>query len=589
MNLGIVHPAVRDFPAKQANNLDMVLLTNPLEQNSIFAGYTGKILTENGYLDPHFFEFYNSFAKDFSRSWFREPKIDNFLQHKGINVGSVLARETAYLTIGIIKAAWLFTEILDKEKPHKITFVGAPNSFWLRVARCIGNNKGIPVLNVNVVNKQSSNSWRRLRDSAKKAVRYLMPRATVPARGKGNIVFSSALKFAMPFLEQRRQGDYYIRDIFSLSAWRLSKKLNFAHLFPSQVCPLPDNVNLSKMFDSWADVFQHKLMFRGFSILDLVQHEMKDLFGRQLGYIKHYVDWLDELFQQINPLAAIVDEEVCLFNNVLVQMANARHIKTYCLLHGMPFDDIGTVPSCSSQILTWGSSSSEQLQEWGISRDKVKAVGAPQYENFANITFSTARNRVLRQFSLHPEQKLVVFGAQPFHTNERPDFLGNPMTIEAHSNMVKSLCMSLSLNNKMVLIIKAHPREDKLWFTKELLRGIPRSISRRALLIKQSCNTEQLLAASDLVVTMGSTVYFEALLMRKPVLFFDDENRRYFPRMGNEFLPLFDLEKSARIIVDLLTPHYAKQKLQRQDAEVKYHFHLSNDQVVRRILTSIGA
>jgi len=589
MKITILDPEAQELP-EEAFGSNMLLLTNPVEQKIFIpARFAGKQVVEDDFLNPAEYEAVNQKAKTWARTWFEIPEIRQDLMFNGLNLGAFVSRDLAYRWVAVLKAVWLFDEVFKQVKPDEVVIAGDPESLWSVVAREITAQHGLSATLIKTKKKKTPLGHfykRNMTDFIKKTLVSFLSPLRFSGFSQGKIIFSSALKFALPFFEMEK-GNYYLREVFSFKAFQNQKKLGFHHLYPPV---LPDLVCIDseKIFSKLSRVLNGEFQFKGYSSWGFLCGYFRTLTHTVFPRACHLINWMEQLLEQTNPCAVVTDEEVCFFNQILVQAANKKKIPTMVLLHGMPFDDIGTCPSHSQKILAWGESSASQLEEWGIPRSKIECVGAPQYNHFKAIDHAKSREMVFREFLIPQDHSLVMYASQPFHTNRNADFLGNSMSAATLTQMIGTLMAFIKNKPKVTLIIKAHPREDKLWFTRKLIESSGVCDSKQVLLLTDY-DTNRLLAAADLLITMGSTVFFEAFLLKKAVLFFDSAKRRYFPKMGKDFLDLDSPDTSIQRIQELLIPSRCEAQLRLQEAKVTTHFAERNQNPVMRALRVIHA
>jgi len=130
------------------------------------------------------------------------------------------------------------------------------------------------------------------------------------------------------------------------------------------------------------------------------------------------------------------------------------------------------------------------------------------------------------------------------------------------------------------LAVKLHPMDDKSWLIRDEIKKLP---CQDRVSVIDKYDTLKLVAASDLVISGGSTVYLEALLLNVPVLIFDDYARRFWARLKSEYVDLNDKDGSVDKILGLLEdPQLLEKRLLAQESELAWHFLNGNIDVTGR-------
>lgn len=571
----------------------VLVLTNSLHQEVIFAkDEHGKgWISEVGLLDEERFEMINEQAKFFARHWFLEKETEEVLTYRGINLGALLVHPLTYYFVGVLKAIELYRGVIRRFGVEELCIVD-DGTYWGEAGRWVARQGGIRAVTLNGRSPAFQGPAGFNLKAAIKNLVALFNRLKLRSIGSGGILYSCAPRYAFPFLEQGK-GDYYLREVFSLEAFSFSREHPFFQLLPDyfkngrREARTP--FDLGSCLDKLRRVFdrQRFLHYEGKNLWPICQKDLERLLKGELSKAVERVEVFFKLLGRLNPRSVVVDEDVCLFNKALVECANQLGIPTYTIVHGAPYFEIGSVPPTAKFILVWGKSTKERLIQWGVSEDGILEVGAPQYEPLKNIRFSLPRQEVIRYMKIPEGAKIILLATQPFHTNERPDFLGSPLTPELVRKTVAVLMGACRAVPEVYGIVKLHPRDENQNFTESLLQEYPVGLRKRIRLVK-NFSTPDLIAAADLVLTAGSTVYYEALLLRKPIAILDDPKKRFFGYMSPFFLALNDINKSCDVIKEMLTEAGARVRVKVQEEEIADHFCGNNEGARERVLELIS-
>lgn len=596
MRIGILTPRIKEKilleeRGLKGDDIDLFFLTNPLYQRKMLRQNQVKMrnIEEEELLEEESFEPINQRAKHFARNWFLLPEVQELLSYRGINLGSLFTHQLTYDFLGILKAVSLYKSLLSNRSLEKI-YLWDDGSYWTETCLFVGKQKNVPI---HIIDRKRQVVREGLGDGipVKPLLKLVVDRSNRWFNrdiAAGGILYSSALRYALPLI-QKGSGNYYLRDIFSWKAFRLSRKYSFYHILPQYFrnsSPLksqtPDRERLWNQLKK-ALISSRFFEDRDFSLWPLVEPRLAEIVQEKFPHAMQLIDSFFVSIERLRPTAAVTDEDVCFFNKTLLACCNRAGIPTYTMVHGVPVFDIGSVPPTASKILVWGESCKNRLMEWGIEEERIVMVGAPQYGNLEGIDCKKSAQKVKSDFPIAEDSQILLLATQPFHTNERPDFLGTPLTEKMIETVVKITLKFLESFPKSVLIVKLHPRESNEWFTRQLTSGLGQDLDRRIFVVRDY-ETLTLIAASDLVLTLGSTVYFEALLFRKPVMIFDDPQRRYFKFIDSHFLDVSDHDACCNQLRQFFLNPAERTLVKNRQAAIGTHFYQSPEEAVRTVI-----
>lgn len=590
----VIAPGIRSAQIKSfvtdKKKSSVSVITNPLFQNGIQEGSHApeNVIHGDQLLHENDFEPINRQAKEIARNWFLSLELPKSLEYRGLNLGSLLSHPLTYYFVTLLKTLNIYENLFEKFQPDSLILL-SDGSDWDACGKFISEKKNVTFEKTVLSNGEpalSKGGSKYLKNSIKHLL-HRLNQTFAPKPATGGVIFSCSLKFAMPFLLQNK-SDYYLREIFSLKAYQLSFRHSFSHLIVSQDADSKkqsEYQSLTKTIWRDLDLTIEKLQLfssKGRDLWPVVRPHFHALIHDSFPKFMNWIDSFYTLTATLKPSAVIVDEDVAPFNKCLVQVCNYAGIPAYTLIHGAPVFDIGSIPLSAKKALVWGASSKNRLLEWGLKPNQILEVGAPQYSYVSRINHSAAKKEVYNDLKIKSGQKLVLLATQPFHTNEKSDFLGTPLTSELIADALACMGTMLDAVDQATFVIKFHPGEKNEWFTSEIIDRFPSDIHKRIRLTK-SYDTMKLIAASDLVLTFGSTVYFEALLLNRPVMIFDDPKAKFFEFMSQHRLNIKDPVASGKWLSRFFTENSTESVIQKQTRELELHFHEGNQRAVELI------
>jgi hypothetical protein len=199
-------------------------------------------------------------------------------------------------------------------------------------------------------------------------------------------------------------------------------------------------------------------------------------------------------------------------------------------------------------VLAHGRRGQSALEEHGIPRDRILAVGSAKHEGV--LAFGKQSSLVLRErFGIMQTTKIVVLLSsytELLLTN--PEF---SKQIPIFEQMYDAIVCGISNRTSLALVIKPHPLEkiDKLNALAKMHERIYVTGSRE--------NTSELIACADAVISFGSTSTLDAILLDKLTICpqFNGWMGEYFQNSGAVVVPknVMDIERLLDLIDQNLT------------------------------------
>ncbi|WP_368894033.1 CDP-glycerol glycerophosphotransferase family protein [Kluyvera ascorbata] len=217
------------------------------------------------------------------------------------------------------------------------------------------------------------------------------------------------------------------------------------------------------------------------------------------------------------------------------------------LWHGMPFKKIGYL----------GEFEYAKMRDYSANRiatsEIMRSIISASFREKANKVYITGQPRndylfkpiSLKKMGLNIEnKKKIIMYAPTFRMNVEDQKYsdGNEITDDNFLRVddfgMKELDSHL-MDNDCHLLLKLHPYEEKYFENiNELSSNI--SIIRSQELIKQNIDVNQLLAVADVLITDYSSMYFDYLILNRPIIFLVPDLNDYRKSRGGFTLEPFD-------------------------------------------------
>jgi hypothetical protein len=165
------------------------------------------------------------------------------------------------------------------------------------------------------------------------------------------------------------------------------------------------------------------------------------------------------------------------------------------------------------RVLDWGLGGADKIAAMGdfykrlfISRgvpsSRIIVTGYPLLDDVSEETSSFNKSVIYERLRLRSTQKLAVLVTQPFVED-------GIWSSTVRERLVKTVTEAFKHLENVQLLIKLHPREDMCTYEKIVGNQMP---------IFKDVNLHELLLASDVVLTVSSTVGLWALAYKKPLI-----------------------------------------------------------------------
>ena len=267
-----------------------------------------------------------------------------------------------------------------------------------------------------------------------------------------------------------------------------------------------------RLREQWREVsaeesFRGRFELDGVPVWEAVRDRLWLYYRVQFPRLVKYVETGARVLDVEQPDVVLTKADGPMPVRTFVNLANTRELPTVLIQHGVksPINDY--VPP-SEHVAVWGDRTKEFFERKGFDPDQLHVTGAPHFDGLPEYQADVAGVRAALDV---PEGHAVVtLASQPFDDDVRRTILDAVVTQVAGLEGV-------------TVVLRPHPREDV---------GLHREFADRAedgVRIAADAEIHELLAASDLVLAISSTVMFESSLLETPVLVLSFTDERDHP------------------------------------------------------------
>ncbi len=203
----------------------------------------------------------------------------------------------------------------------------------------------------------------------------------------------------------------------------------------------------------------------------------------------------------------IVADDVNAPGKIAVMVANRFGVKSVDIQHGqLQGNPVGEISA--DKMFVNGVKDKQLLESLGAKGNKIIVTGQPRFDNLNNFKFD--KLKLCKQYGLDPHKKIIMFSAQKKSSGE--DI--SRSALDCFINECKKLDSS-----KFQFIITM--REDMN------LKDIPSDYKSLGIKVIIGGDIHKILACCDVFTTAFSTVAIESVLMGRPVITINLNNRNY--------------------------------------------------------------
>jgi hypothetical protein len=239
----------------------------------------------------------------------------------------------------------------------------------------------------------------------------------------------------------------------------------------------------------------------------------------QSDLVKIVSDWLEPVSNEVHGLVLTFDYSF--LQREIIKVCARYNILTILIPHESVFlnrekfyyhslTGINT-PLCD-YVLCWGSLHKEIFVDRGYPNERIKLVGAPKFDRLYDFQPKLSHEAFCNKAKLKQVRKKILYAAQTldFQVNQKK-------SLRIQRKIIREL-IDYCFTNKYGFILRCPPTQWKV-----IDSSIKKSMRKQGFFIDNSdfgyCfNAEEVIHHVDLVVSINSTMLFEALLMGKKAL-----------------------------------------------------------------------
>jgi hypothetical protein len=482
-------------------------------------------------------------ALDWIRNWHNNlpEEYKPALYYRDIPLGNFMEYELCFIMPQLLKKVKTARTILAREQPDTVLLLTRDNVLKKAVS-FVGKALDCPVLAVecgktNVTQSRSKalQNIARIIGLAFDAIISLWDWITfkiyAKRRGQKLILFEDFERL-YPIVDVikargKTQAIFFSNEgstLNRLTALR-KKKLYRAllhHLKPAAVNRVRKARNRVK--NAWDDLkkntsFQSYFDYEGLNLWPLVgdvfPFVFKDLFPQAIGIIESAYQGL----AFYRPDNIVLNSDILTHGRAICFVARQLGIPTLLIQHGVYEGYRGGLDIISADMVAaWGKSQVNSYIALGNDGSKVEVVGGYlfdklHYRSQQEGRESESRERICRQLGLDSQKDIFTFTT--LDTPPREKFLSAHNTEDVSEEIFRPVVEAIRAFPEKQLVVKLHPSESAEVYHRVLTELSP---AEKQVTMVKNIDLYDLIDASEMIISVPSTVALEAIILDKPVI-----------------------------------------------------------------------
>jgi hypothetical protein len=255
--------------------------------------------------------------------------------------------------------------------------------------------------------------------------------------------------------------------------------------------------------------FKQRFIFQGLDYWEIVRHQLDTMIKRDFFSYRRNIDLLFWLKRQKGVNLVILRNDVKEAEKAVVLAARQCGVYTFVVQHGIMVEPNGNSLVHADRLGVWGNYSLQWYKGFGSDESKISVIGCPNADNIALYLKQGRPEGAIASLNLARRRHTVALFTTGIGMLKTSAFTSDDLNY----NLVRHVLKAVRGMEDVNLIVKLHPNEEVVDFSRLLSAE-----DRRYHAIAKDIDLYGLISASDLALTIDSTVGLEAVIMGKPLL-----------------------------------------------------------------------
>lgn len=478
----------------------------------------------NTYLDKEDLQYVIDYIHRLTREWYlwrRKEGIYPISQYRDFQLGELLHSEFKKMIISKIKNLEILRKIIEKENPGKIIVLSENYDFQLTVL-CIkekfGANVSISIFRVGDFNNKIKSITNKIRNFLSdlafcQIIDRIINFIVINRKIFKNIILIDPRAFVL------LTGPHNLKNYLFCPLWKgwkmrwsiLKKRKLYISLFVRDLRKsrkAEDNFRKKWHILEKEEGFKKIFTYRDIGFWLTVKSELFQIFLRNFKELTTII----ENFKKFNNILGISCVVTRAYESskekAIIYTARSLKISTVYLPHGLTgYKNRGYEVIFCDYAALWGKYDKDTLLKLGNPENKLVVTGSQKYDD---LYFRAKREppfSLMQHLKIDNSQKVVTIATQPIH-----NYINFPKNY--YMTILQKFLLELKDSSDISIILKLHPFDH----CQEKYKEIANKLKARNFHMVQNVNIFDLLALTDILVTVSSTVALEAMMLKKSVV-----------------------------------------------------------------------
>ncbi len=507
------HDWIADIANKAAIGAeDMVIVPLGFHSEEELSGFNATVRYPEEFFDRRKSDSMDSIALELARSWYNP--LSEGVVFNGVNLAQMCEYSFYLIFVDCTRSIEIARRLLTEERADRlilpqtsltaeiseICYESLPNAIEF-----VAREKGIAVerARASKIDDQSKG------EEAKSSHIWNKPHAyqrlleiAAPFLRKNVILFHSVYAYQSLATETKKQGLRPLRVIPHRRADARTKA--FMNDFRSKSAGYINKVMIDNNDSNGPSG----------AIFSIAHERLSEFFSRTVPTLVEYVEWADYYSRKMRPRVLVIMEDVTPINRCVSRVFRKGGAQIIILQHGLVTKDMAgfyLMPIEGNVQALWG----RYFLDWHTKRGKdpgsLIITGSHSYENIQPKETSLAA--VKEKFGLVAGRPILLVGTS------RYSGISAAFTMEKEQRFFDNVFRGLSGTEDYQIVTKMHPSCGNAYF--EMAERSAARNNVNSILTRD--NLRELMNLSQVVVMATSTIGYEAVLLRKPLVCVDFE------------------------------------------------------------------
>jgi len=298
----------------------------------------------------------------------------------------------------------------------------------------------------------------------------------------------------------------------------------------------------------------------GYNLYNILKKRLRFIFNFRFTKLYLLEQGLKNIVKQTNTKLLIIMNENSLFGRFSSLFANSIGIKSLLLQHGATEDDPMYSEIHADKLAAEGQSSKDVFSKYGADVSKIILCGQPRFDRIYNKVGIKSKEEVCKDLNISVDKKILVLCTQ---------------IPECDENVTDSVCKAVKDDDSLYLIIKLHPADGRF----EMFEKIVKENNLKNVLVNRDYNTQNLLNACEISLSVFSTTTLETMMLGKNTItinYTGEPDRMPYASSGAA-IGVYKPEDLKDAIYSILKNEDVRKKLEEKKQDFLYYLSYEPD------------